>query len=73
MNGSWLGYREQFVVKMMSLRLSLFEKVVFVALMLVLGLNVIDAFTRIDQVQTTAKVPAAQADTLALQNDEPQR
>lgn len=43
---SWPGYSSHFVEKMLSLKLSKFEKGVFLALFLVLAVNVGDAVQR---------------------------
>jgi hypothetical protein len=65
MNALWFGYQSHFVEKMLSLRLSMFEKLLFAALMLVLAVNVSDAVQRGD---IQAAQPAFQQDLMALQN-----
>ncbi len=69
---SWLGYRSHFVRNMCSLKLSMFEKVVFGALLLVLAINVADAIQRggVDATQAaTAKDAPTHAEWMA-QNPE---
>lgn len=70
---SWLGYRSHFVRNMCSLKLSMFEKVVFGALLLVLAINVADAVQRggLDNQQTAAgKDTQAQAEWMAQNPEE---